>query len=137
VKWEHLEKLLEYVDLVYFDIKHMDDVAHGELTGVSNEIILENARRASAMRPMIIRIPVIPGYNDSEDNMLDTGIFAAKLDKNLQRVELLPYHKLGMPTYRRIGMEYELENVDVPTDSPMQKLKKIVESRGVKVQIGG
>lgn len=137
VKWEHLEKLLEYLDLVYFDIKHMDALVHKELTGVSNELILENARRASAMRPMIIRIPIVPGYNDSDDNILATARFTAELGENLKRIELLPYHKFGTQTYTRIGREYKLKDVEPPSDDHMKRLKEIVESCGVGAQIGG
>ena len=137
VKWEHLGKLLEYVDLVYFDIKHMDAVVHKELTGVSNELILENARRSSALHPMIIRIPVVPGCNNSDDNILATAAFAAELGENLKRVELLPYHKFGVPTYRRIGKEYKLGYIEPPNDGHMKRLKGIVESSGVRAQIGG
>jgi pyruvate formate lyase activating enzyme len=129
--------MLDYLDLVYMDIKHMDDAVHKEITGVSNRRILENVRNVAKVRPLIIRVPVIPGLNDTEDNMLDTRTFAAKLGSNLQRVELLPYHKLGTATYQRIGMEYKLEHVEAPSDDHMQKLKEIVESEGVKVQIGG
>ncbi len=137
VKWEHLEKLLEHLDLIYFDIKHMDALAHKELTGVSNELILENARRASAMRPMIIRIPTVLGYNDSDDNILATARFAAELGENLKRIELLPYHKFGTQTYSRLGREYELTDVEPPSDDHMKRLKEIVESCGVRAQIGG
>jgi pyruvate formate lyase activating enzyme len=136
-KWEHLKKILKFVDLLYMDIKHMDTTKHKELTGVSNERILENARNAAAMVPMIIRIPVIPGLNDSDDNILDTAEFATKLGTNLLRIELLPYHKFGTPTYSRLGMEYKLTNVEPPHDEQMQRLRHIIESRGVKVQIGG
>ncbi len=137
VKWEHLEKILEYVDLVYIDIKHMDPIVHRELTGVSNEIILASAGRASAILPMIIRIPTVPGYNDSDDNMLDTARFAAELGGNLKRIELLPYHKFGTQTYSRLGREFRLTDVEPPGDDHMQRLKKIVESCGVNAQIGG
>ncbi len=137
VKWEHLEKLLEYLDLVYFDIKHMDALVHKELTGVSNELILENARRVSAIRPMIIRIPVVPGCNDSGDNILATMRFAAELGENLKRIELLPYHKFGTQTYARIGREYKLKDVEIPSDDYMKRLKEIVESCGVRAQMGG
>ena len=137
VKWEHLEQILEYVDLVYIDIKHMDPLVHRELTGVSNEIILENVSRASAIRPTIIRIPTVPGHNDSDENMLDTARFAAELGQNLKRIELLPYHKFGTQTYSRLGMEFQLSDVEPPGDDHIQNLKKIVESCGVIAQIGG
>ena len=137
IKWEHFQKMLDYIDLVHLDIKHMDDAAHEEITGASNQLILENARRVAAIRPLIIRIPIVPGCNDSDDNILDTAMFAAKLDKNLQRVELLSYHKFGTQTYSRLGREYTLTDVEPPGDDHMTRLKEIVESCGVKAQVGG
>jgi len=137
VKWEYMQQILEYVDLLYMDIKHMNPAVHKEITGVSNERILENARKASAIQSMILRIPVIPGCNDSDDNILDTAIFIRELGENIQRVELLPYHKFGTQTYSRIGRQYELADVESPSDEHMQRLKEIVESCGVKAQVGG
>lgn len=137
VKWEYLEKLLEYLDLAYFDIKHMDPRMHKELTGVSNELILENIKKASVLRPVIIRIPVAPGYNDSDDNILATARFAAGLGKNLQRIEILPYHKFGTHLYDQLDMEYKLKDVEPPSDEHMEKLKELIESCGIKAQIGG
>ena len=137
VKWEFLEEILEHIDLLYIDIKHMDSNIHKEITGVPNEIILENARKASEMRPIIIRIPLIPGLNDSEENLLKTGKFAAELGENLLRIDLLPYHKFGTGTYEQLGREYELKDIEPPSEEHMKKLKKLVESCGMKAQIGG
>jgi pyruvate formate lyase activating enzyme len=137
VEWEHLEKLLEHLDLVYLDIKHMDPAVHEELTGVSNELILENTRKVADMRPLIIRIPTVPGYNDSDDNILTTARFATELGKYFERIELLPYHRFGSQTYSRLGREYELADVNPPSDDHMKRLKEIIESCGVRVQIGG
>lgn len=137
VKWENLEKILEYVDLLHFDIKHMDTLEHKKITGVPNELILENAKKAAKMRPIIIRIPLIPGYNDSEENLLNTGKFAAGLGENLLRVELLPFHKFGTGNYEQLGREYELKDLEPPSEEYMNKLKNLVESCGVKVQVGG
>jgi pyruvate formate lyase activating enzyme len=136
-KWEQLEKILEHIDLLYFDIKHMDAHIHEEITGVSNENILENARKASEMRPIIIRIPLIPGLNDSEENLLNTGKFAAELGEKLLRIELLPYHKFGTGTYEQLGREYKLKHIEPPSEEYMKKLKKMIETCGVRVQIGG
>jgi len=136
-KWEYLEKILDHIDLLYFDIKHMDPLEHKKITGVPNEIILENAKRAAKMKPIIIRIPLIPGYNDSEENLLNTARFAAELGENLLRVELLPYHKFGTGNYEQLGREYELKDLEPPSEEYMKKLKKLVEICGVKVQIGG
>ncbi len=137
IKWEHLEKLLENLDLVYFDVKHMDPVVHKKITGVSNELILENVKKASAMRPTIVRIPLVPGYNDSDENISATAKFAAELGEKFERIELLPYHAFGSQTYSRLGREYELADVEPPSDARMETLKSLVESCGVKAQIGG
>ena len=136
VSWEHMENLLRYLDILYFDIKHLDPVVHKELTGVSNELILENATRASILCPMIVRIPTVPGYNDSEENIKSTAEFAARL-RNVKRIELLPYHGLGVLKYGRLGREYEIRDVHSPGDDYMKRLKEIVESCGVSAQIGG
>ncbi|MHA2128864.1 MAG: glycyl-radical enzyme activating protein [Promethearchaeota archaeon] len=137
VKWDKMENLLKYVDLVYIDIKHMDPTIHKDLTGVSNELILENAKKISVIKPMIIRIPVIPGCNDSDDNITATARFAFSLGENLKRIDLLPYHKFGTQTYGRIGMKYKLADVEPPSEESMIRIKEIVESSGVKAQIGG
>jgi pyruvate formate lyase activating enzyme len=137
VKWEYLEKILKYLDLAYFDIKHMDPLVHKELTGVSNELILENIKKASILYPVIIRIPIAPGLNDSDENILATAKFAAELGKNLQRIEILPYHKFGTHLYDQLDMEYKLKNVEPPKDEHMEKLKELIELCGVKAQIGG
>ena len=137
VKWEYLEKILKNLDLAYFDIKHMDPLVHKELTGVSNEIILENIKKASQLLPVIIRIPLAPGYNDSDDNVLATAKFAASLGKNLQRLELLPYHKFGTHLYDQLDMDYKLKDLEPPSDEHMERLKELVESCGINAQIGG
>lgn len=131
VKWAILEKLLRYTDLVYMDIKHMDAVEHKNLTGVSNELILENARRISESNPLVVRIPVAPGYNDSKENVLATARFASGLGKNFQGVELLPYHRLGAQTYAELGRKFELEHVEPPGNDHMDRLKELIESCGV------
>lgn len=136
VKWEILEKILEYLDLAFFDIKHMDAQIHKQLTGVSNELILANVRKAAALRPLIIRIPTVPGHNDSDDNILATAKYAAELGENLLHIELLPYHKFGTQTYRRLGRQYTLADLEPPSEEHMNRLKEIVESCGVTAEIG-
>ena len=92
---------------------------------------------ASMLRPTIIRIPTIPGHNDSDDNIRATAQFAAGLGGNLSRIELLPYHKFGAQTYRRLGREFPLADLEPPSDDCMQRLKRIVEACGVDARIGG
>jgi len=137
VNSKHLRTLLDFVDLVYFDIKHMDATVHKKAAGVSNKRILENARLLSASHSMILRIPIVPGYNDSEENIRASARLATELGENLQRVELLAYHKFGVHTYRSLGRAYAVDNLESPAQSEMLRLKKIIESYGVKAQIGG
>lgn len=131
------ESVLEHVDLLYMDLKHMDDATHRELTGVSNRLILENARRASELCTMIIRVPIVPGHSDSEENLLATARFVRELGEKVQRIELLPYHKLGTHRYDQLGREYDFEAVEAPDDEHMERLRDVVLSAGVDAQIGG
>lgn len=137
IEWKHLKKLLDYLDLVYFDIKEMNTTSHKKITGVGNELILENIKKASALCSTIIRIPVVPGLNDSEANIAATAKFGAKLGKNLIRIELLPYHKFGTQKYGQLGRDYELEGLESPEDHHVNHLKEIIESYGLNVKIGG
>lgn len=132
-----LDKILEQLDLVYMDIKQMDDARHRELTGVSNRLILNNIRRVAQVRTLILRVPVVPGCNDTVDNIGATADFASSLGKNLLRIELLPYHKLGTHTYEKMGRDYLLKDIETPNQEQMDQLKQIVENSGVKVQVAG
>ncbi len=92
-----LKRILEQTDLVLYDIKHMDPEKHKEYTGVDNALILENARVVAAGRPMIIRVPLVPGHNDSEENLKALAVFMAEL--GISRIDILPYHSLGKLKY--------------------------------------
>lgn len=137
MSWKRLRRLLDSLDLVYLDIKHMNRAQHELVTGVSNELILENARRVAESHTLILRLPIVPGINDSEENVATAARFASELGPNLLWVELLPYHKLGVPTYQRLGRAYALAALDAPTRSTMLRLKDIVEANRVQAHIGG
>lgn len=114
-------ELLDYLDLVFFDIKHMDEEEHRRLTGVSNKSILDNLAAVSKRHSNIIaRTPVIPGINDDATNICRTAEYAASL--GIRRLELLPYHELGKNKYTQIGREYDLADVQVPAEEHMQML---------------
>jgi pyruvate formate lyase activating enzyme len=135
-RWEKFEQVLPYLNLIHMDLKHMDDVRHRELTGVSNRTILENAIRIAERKPLIFRVPVVPGCNDDEDNIRATARFAADLGPNLLRIDLLPYHKLGSQTYSRLGLIYPLEETEPLPRSDMERLQAIVQSYyGIPVEI--
>lgn len=138
-KWGTFKRVLEYVDLVLYDFKHMDPVEHKKYTGVSNELILDNVRRIHHELSITIlaRVPIIPGYNDSVENIKATARFIAKeLDKSV-KVHLLPYHRLGEVKYERLERPGKPFSVKPPSEEHMAELKKIVESFGLTVFIGG
>ena len=137
--WNSFTNIINYLDLLYVDIKHMSAKEHEMLTGVKNDLILANISKISEEYkdlPIIIRIPIITGINDSEDNILETAKFAQNL-KNLERIELLPYHKFGIKNYGILLINYPFKSLDSPSEEHMLHLKKLIESKGLKVQIGG
>lgn len=137
--WKSFEEILNNIDLVIYDIKHIDPKIHEKLCGHPNGLILDNLKRISKRGNMeiAIRIPIIPGLNDSEDNIIGTARFVASLNSNIRRVEILPYHKLGVKKYERLVREYACEDVEVPSNDHMQGIKRILENYELNVQIGG
>jgi pyruvate formate lyase activating enzyme len=136
-KWEDFKKVLEYVDLMLYDIKYMDSGRHRELTGAGNELILQNAKKVAKLgKDMIIRVPVIPDCNDSLENMEAIAEFA-RTSREIQEVHLLPYHRLGESKYDRLGKDYRLKGVKPLDKESLSKQKKIIESYNLKVQVGG
>ena len=125
------------VDLAICDIKHMDSETHKKLTGVPNEIILDNIRRiASELHvPLIIRIPVIPNCNDSDENIATTAKFVAQELPEGTQLQLLPYNNLGESKNENLGRIIPFTAHSY--DERINQLKVIAESCGISVQIGG
>ncbi|MCI5498658.1 MAG: glycyl-radical enzyme activating protein [Clostridiales bacterium] len=114
--WEHLWQVAQYCHTVFVDLKHMDSAKHQELTGVPNELILENIRRLCRELPkrggkVIVRMPLVPGYNDDDQAVAAGARFVATLD-NTPELNLLPYHNLGESKYEMIGADYGLHHVE-------------------------
>ena len=132
---EAVDRVFRQVDLGLLDVKHMDSARHREYTGVSNETILENIRhiRRDLNVPVVVRVPVIPGYNDDEENIAATARFAAELDAP---VHLLPYHRLGESKLESLGQKVKL-HLEAPGQAHMERLKAVAEAQGVQAQIGG
>ena len=138
-KWEVIEALLPYLDQYLLDIKHMNPDKHKEYTGRSNELMLENAMKIakSGMTELSIRVPVIPGFNDTPGEIRDIAAYTKKLG-NVRRLHLLPYHRLGQDKYTGLGRDYLMGDVEPPTNEKMEALLKIAEqTSGVECQIGG
>ncbi len=133
-QWPVLERVLEHTDLVLFDIKHLDSIFHKKLTGVSNDLILENAKKIGRKKvQLILRVPLIPGYNDSEENIEGIGKLAVEL-KSVE-VNLLPYHRLGISKTQALGREYKLKHVPLLKDEDVKKIADTIRSCGVPVKI--
>ena len=124
----NLEKLLDYTDLVLYDLKHADSRLHQRYTGVGPDLVLKNALMISKSgKPMWIRIPVIPGYTDSPENIRGIADIIREL-KAVERVDLLPYHRLGEAKYKGLGMRYPMEQgLGPPAKEDMARLAEIVK----------
>lgn len=135
--YSEIEKLLPYLDLYLMDIKIMDPEMHKEYTGVDNARILENARRvAQSGVELIIRTPVIPGVNDTAEQIRAISAFAKSLG-TVREHHLLPYHRLGQDKYIGLGRSYAFKGVKPPTRERMEYLLSVAEESGLKCQIGG
>ena len=136
LSYEKIEKLLPYLDLYLLDIKHMDGEKHKEYTGLSNEIILENAKRLGTSGvELIVRTPVVPGFNDSDEDIRRISTFAKSIGARAHH--LLPYHRLGSDKYKSLGRSYSMKEIEPPLRERMERLLQVAEECGIRAQIGG
>jgi len=125
---DELDKLLSLTDLVMLDIKHMDESEHISLTGCSGLAPKAFAEYLAKLgKPMRIRHVLIPGITDSEEHLSALGKFLSKF-KNIERVEILPYHKLGIVKYERLGIPYTLKDTPVPSSEDVGRAYEIINS---------
>lgn len=120
------DELMKYTDLFMLDIKHIDDAAHRKLTGQTNQNILEMAAYLSDHgKAMWIRHVLVPGITTEEDELYRLRSFLDTL-KTVERVEVLPYHTLGVFKWKELGIPYQLEGVDPPTKEQIDRAKEIL-----------
>lgn len=136
--WETVERFLPQLDYMLMDIKHMDCDKHREFTSQPNTRILENARRVarSGMVELTIRVPVIPGFNNTPEEIRAIAEFAASLN-GVKRLHLLPYHRLGEGKYAGLGREYTLAGIPPMDNEYMEMLLEEAKKSGLSCQIGG
>jgi pyruvate formate lyase activating enzyme len=124
------------VDLFLYDFKLFDPIKHQKYVGVSNDNILENLEAlARRKKPIVIRYPVIPGINDGAEDIRRTVAFLSHL--GLLRIDLLPYHRIGVDKYRRVGMQYRLAGLEPPSMDHVRQIAGQFEREGFAVRIGG
>jgi pyruvate formate lyase activating enzyme len=135
VEWSRFERIVDLVDLFLYDLKHIDEEEHKKLTGVSNRWILENLEKLVRRgKTVIVRIPVIPDHNDTQQNISQSKDFLSSL--GIRRVDLLPFNKAAGSKYKLIGKNYICEGLDPPSDERMNRIKAEFEHAGIETCIG-
>ena len=133
-----LEALLPYLDHVLFDLKHVDNEKHRRYTGVDNALILSNLQRLVTLRaPVTVRVPLVPGYNASPEDVEAIAAFLRGLDGGILGIDVLPYHTLGRAKYRALGRDYPWEEHERLTEAKVDAAVKVFEKHGLRVNLGG
>jgi pyruvate formate lyase activating enzyme len=136
VGYDVIRPVIPYADLFLYDLKHIDSRMHKLGTGAPNELILENARRIAADGgKFMIRIPVIPLYNDNMQTIERLGAFICELGDAVELVQLLPYHKLGTAKWKRLKRVAQILEAEPPKDELMQSFRERLENMGLKTII--
>lgn len=136
--YEILKEVAQAADLMLYDVKHMDAASHIIGTGKSNDLILNNLARLckEVDTEMVVRIPLICGFNDDEGNVRASAEYVRSLERII-RLDLLPFNELAAAKYRAMGLQCKYEGVSRQGDEHLARLREIVESYGLKVTIGG
>jgi pyruvate formate lyase activating enzyme len=136
--WEILDEVLNFTDLVLYDVKHPNSARHREATGVPNERILDNLRKtvAKAGPKVWVRHPVIPRFNDSEEDLDELCKLVLTLKPSVEKISLLPYHKFGESKYAAMGKAYPWKEIPTISDEQIGEFKRLVESHGIAVDLG-
>jgi pyruvate formate lyase activating enzyme len=136
---ENYRAVIPFTDLFLFDIKHLDEARHFESAGASNTGILDNFRLLlESGKDIMVRIPVIPGFNDDFDHMTRLKNFIKSTKSaSLKKINLLPFHKIGSSKYKRFNLPYRMDQVEPPSKDRMIELKNFFRDTEIKIKIGG
>ena len=134
---ENFRRVLKNVDYLLYDIKHTDSKKHKDFTGKDNKLILENMKLAVQICPSVTaRVPYIPGFNDSEKEILEIADFISSI--SLASLHILPYHNLGFSKYKSLGKIYQMASTKSVERKKVQRIKRVIEERyPIKVRVGG
>ena len=140
--WSDIEKVLPLLDTLFIDLKHPDSQRHITITGVDNTVVLENLMRleeSSFTGAIHLRIPLVPGINDSDSTLRKMLLIASKLNK-INEIEILPYHRLGVTTYEWLEQDYLLSHVELPTREYIEERVEFLRRQhlvNVPIRAGG
>lgn len=139
--WGDLQTILTYTNVAFIDIKHADPAIHQKITGHSNQQILQNIYQAASYflelkRHLVLRLAVVPGINDDEENLRAIANFLKKLPGSWE-LNLLPYHRYGVSKYDWLGVEYQLLDVAPPSREQLLEMTTFFESYGLICSVGG
>ena len=130
--WDECADIVGRLDFVFADIKHMDGDVHERLTGIGNERILLNLKRLGEVGvDAVVRVPLLRGVNDDEENVARTARFVREHFRR-PKIELLPYHDFGRTKYRMLGMEAFRAEFETPTKERVASLEMLIHSEGVE-----
>ncbi len=132
--WSKMERVLRFVDLVLFDIKHLDSAEHERTTGVPNDLIMENLAQTSGKTAVWLRVPLIGGFNDSTDHVREI----VRLGRNIgaKKISLLPYHEGGKSKADRLLKPYPFPNGKSPDHAHIDQLLEIIRHEGIEAGVG-
>jgi pyruvate formate lyase activating enzyme len=134
---EFLLSIAPLTDLFLYDLKAIDEEKHLQYTGVSNAPILENLSALGRVHSNIwIRVPLIPGLNDDDGQLEATARFAASIP-GVRQINVLPYHKMAIHKFRRLGRPYRLEQIPAPTPERLEEVRQKLSIFGLTVKTGG
>jgi pyruvate formate lyase activating enzyme len=135
--WNSYQSVLRYIDTVIYDLKHLDSKKHIEYTGVPNGVFLENLKRIDALGlPIRVRLPLVPGFNDSPESIRAVAAFVASL-KNLQALDILPYHRMCEPKWEHLERFNQMHGIPSQPMDQVRTLAELARESGIEVTIGG
>jgi pyruvate formate lyase activating enzyme len=135
--WECLESVLPHLDLLFFDVKHIDADRHREFTGQSNESILDNLAKVArefAHGAIVIRVPLVPGHTDAKDTLRAICAHIGRLP-HVMRIEIMPYHRFGASKYDGLGRPYALRDLRAVDARTLEDLPELGRACGVHVRV--
>jgi pyruvate formate lyase activating enzyme len=137
VPWEIIEKTLKFTDLVLYDIKQLDSILHQQATGQNNQLILGNFKRIVKMARTWVRVPLIPGFNDSTTFIQSLCRLISELGKTrIEKVSFLPYHSWGEQKYQMLDRGYEFTGTATHDRDRLEEIRQVVESFGIPASVG-